>query len=368
MRISALGALVVGLSGFTPAFSQDLPAALQGLGLRESKLASRDMPGWRKPEKIVVHNLFGVDVVKPLRAAAPAVEIISAANIEEVLIEITDADAFIGTCEHSVLSAGTELRWVQTYFAGVESCTGQPLFAEPTTLLSNGQRLSSTAIGDHSIALMMSLVRGLDVFHSLQASGTWNREAVPRIYQFGEVSGKTLLVVGLGGIGTQVAKRAHGLGMRVLATRSSRREGPEFVEYVGLAHEAVELAAKADVVINAAPLTENTRHMFNVKFFAAMKPSAYFISVGRGESTVTDDLLAALKTGQIAGAGLDVTDPEPLPPEHELWTTPRVIITPHMAAMSPQSLQRIFALVGENLRRYVAGEPMLSVVNIKKGY
>ena len=163
-------------------------------------------------------------------------------------------------------------------------------------------------------------------------------------------------------------RRAHGLGMRVIATRGSRREGPDYVEYVGLSHEALELARRADVVVNAAPLTATTRGMFNAAFFEAMKPSAYFISVGRGGSTVTADLVAALRQGHIAGAGLDVVDPEPLPEGHELWGMPRVIITPHVAGRSRESLQRISALVAENLRRYVAGEPLLSVVNIQKGY
>ncbi len=121
-------------------------------------------------------------------------------------------------------------------------------------------------------------------------------------------------------------------------------------------------------MVNAAPLTASTRHMFDAGFFKAMKPNAYFISVGRGESTVTADLVAALKNGDIAGAGLDVTDPEPLPADHELWNLPRVIVTPHMAAMSPESIQRIFLLVGENVRRYATGEPLLSVVDIDRGY
>ncbi|MFB3077931.1 MAG: NAD(P)-dependent oxidoreductase [Lysobacterales bacterium] len=156
--------------------------------------------------------------------------------------------------------------------------------------------------------------------------------------------------------------------MRVLATRGSSREGPDYVEYVGLADEAIKLATQADVVVNAAPLTDATRGMFDKEFFAAMKSSAYFVSVGRGPSTVTEDLVAALRSGQIAGAGLDVVDPEPLPRSHPLWSIPRVIITPHVAAMSAETFQRILALVSENLRRYVAGEPLLSVVDIERGY
>ena len=128
------------------------------------------------------------------------------------------------------------------------------------------------------------------------------------------------------------------------------------------------LAAQADVVINTVPLTDRTRGMFDADFFAAMKPGAYYVSVGRGATTVTDDLMAALETGAIAGAGLDVTDPEPLPEGHPLYTMPRVIISPHSGWRSDKARDRLFLMVQENLRRYVAGEPMLSVVDIERGY
>ena len=223
-------------------------------------------------------------------------------------------------------------------------------------------------LAEHAIAMMMVLARGLDLYHANQIKGQWKREAGLDRAGHMELEGRTLLVVGLGGIGTQVAKRGHGLGMRVIATRNSRREGPDYVDYVGLSFELNELAAQADVVINTAPLTDQTRGIFNSAFFDAMKPEAFFISVGRGGSTVTDDLVAALTSGSIAGAGLDVTDPEPLPKGHPLWTTPRVIISPHTAGRSDKGRDRLYLMVKENLRRYVNGEPMLSVVDIERGY
>ncbi len=366
IRMSLMLAIFAGL--IAPTWGGELPPALQSLGLKEAGTASRDLPGWQIPEKVVIHNLFGGDVVTPLQAVAPAVTLVSVSDPQQLVSEVVDADVLIGICQPGILGAARNLKWMQSYFAGVEDCVDQPLFADGSVALSNGQRLGSSVLAEHSIALMMALVRGLDGFQREQASANWNMMAMPQLFQFGEVSGRTILVVGLGGIGTQVAQRAHGLGMRVLATRGSRREGPDYIEYVGLAHEAIELAAKADVVVNAAPLTDSTRGMFNAAFFKAMKPSAYFISVGRGKSTVTADLVAALKSGDIAGAGLDVTEPEPLPTDHELWTMQRVIITPHVAGMSGEAMQRVMALVVENLRRYVAGEPLLSVVDIEKGY
>jgi phosphoglycerate dehydrogenase-like enzyme len=177
-----------------------------------------------------------------------------------------------------------------------------------------------------------------------------------------------MLVVGLGGIGTEVASRAHGLNMRVIATRNSRREGPDYVEYVGLADEYVELAKRADVVVNATPLTPDTRGMFDERFFAAIKQGAYFINIGRGESVITDALVGALRRGRLGGAGLDVTDPEPLPPGHPLWSMSNVIITPHVATSSDFRSDRTITLVAENVRRYVRGDKLLSVVDLEQGY
>jgi phosphoglycerate dehydrogenase-like enzyme len=183
-----------------------------------------------------------------------------------------------------------------------------------------------------------------------------------------EVNGKTMLVVGLGGIGRQIARRAHGLGMRVMGIRNSSRSGPDYVEYVGLSDELLKLAREADVIVNITPLTKSTTGLFDRTFFKNMKPTAYFINMGRGKSVVTADLIEALNNREIAGAGVDVTDPEPLPPDHPLWDAPNIIITPHNSAPSDQMLERFWIVVRENLRRYVAGEPMLNVVDLKRGY
>jgi phosphoglycerate dehydrogenase-like enzyme len=303
-----------------------------------------------------------------LQTVAPGVRIVPVSSVDEAASLVEDAQALIGYCDEEILSAAPGLHWIQVYSSGVDHCVVNPGMHTGNKLLTNGQRIGSPALAEHAIALMMALVRGLDVFHSNQLNGAWQRNIALGSGEFMELEGRTVLIVGLGGIGTQTAKRAHGLGMRVIATRGSRREGPDYVEYVGLADEVNTLATQADVVINTAPLTDRTRGMFNAEFFAAMKPTAYFVSVGRGASTVTADLLAALENGEFAGAGLDVTDPEPLPEGHPLWAMPRVIITPHTAGRSDKSRDRLFLLVQENLRRYVAGEPMLSVVDIDRGY
>jgi len=340
---------------------------IEELGLRESATPVSEFPGWSKPQKVLV-RVDRPERLPGLQAVAPGVEIIPVSSPAEAATEAAGAQVLIGYCDEEILAAAPMLNWVQVFSSGVEHCLANPGMHQGSKLLTNGQRIGSPALAEHAIAMMMALARGLDVYHSNQLNGVWQRDIALGSGEFLDLEGRTVLIVGLGGIGTQTAKRAHGLGMRVVATRGSRREGPAYVEYVGLADEVNVLAANADVVINTAPLTERTRGMFNAEFFAAMKPTAYFISVGRGASTVTADLLAALENGEIAGAGLDVTDPEPLPEGHPLWATPRVIISPHAAGRSDRSRDRLFLLVEENLRRYVAGEPMLSVVDIERGY
>lgn len=340
---------------------------IEELGLRESDIASSELPGWNKPEKVIIRS-DSPGRLAAFQTVAPGVEIVLVETLEQAIAAVEDAQVVMGFCREELLAKASRLHWLQVYSSGVDSCIKNPSLRRDNLLLTNGQRIASPALAEHAIALMMTLVRGLDLYHGNQVKGLWTRDVGIDRREVMELEGRTVLVVGLGGIGTQTAKRAHGLGMRVVATRGSRREGPDYVDYVGLADEVLELAAEADVVINTAPLTDRTKGMFDAEFFAAMKPTAFFISVGRGASTVTKDLVTALEEGQISGAGLDVTDPEPLPENHPLWKLPRVIISPHVGARSDQSRDRLYLLVQENLRRYVAGEPMLSVVDIKRGY
>ena len=156
--------------------------------------------------------------------------------------------------------------------------------------------------------------------------------------------------------------------MRVIATRNSSRNGPDFVDYVGLSDELPKLMAEADVVVNALPLTEATTNLFNADLFARMKPTALFINVGRGGSVVSTDLVDALKSGTIAGAGLDVQDIEPMPEDHPLWDAPNLLITPHVSGFGDAGRDMFWSILRENLRRYATGDKMLSVVDIEKGY
>ncbi len=301
-----------------------------------------------------------------MQQAAPGVELVPVASVQEAVAAAPGADAIIGICHADVLEAGPDIAWVQILSAGAERCVSVPALRERRILLTNMQRVAGPVMSEHVIAMMFALGRKFPAFMAAQREGQWDRDLADE--GIWAMEDKTVLVVGLGGIGTEVARRAHALGMKVTAIRNSRREGPPYVARVGLPGELVEFAREADFVVNTAPLTDATRGMFDAAFFGAMRRGAHFINVGRGQSVVTDDLIAALRSGQVGGAGLDVTDPEPLPQGHPLWQLPNVIITPHISARSDLGNEARWAVARENLRRYVAGEPMLSVVDIEKGY
>ncbi|MCB1843551.1 MAG: D-2-hydroxyacid dehydrogenase, partial [Halioglobus sp.] len=353
----------------------DAAQLIAELNLKATATPLQERSHWR-PQRVLVMLLpaMGLDspaYIDALQAAAGDVELVldRSGSFVPDAESLQGVDGIIGFCSAPLLQRADAdtLRWIHNYSVGMDYCTGLTPQQKDTLVFSNNQRLSAPAIAEHSMAMLLSISRNLPAYHKAQLAREWNRNLAAGV-TFGELKGKTLLVAGLGGIGTEIARRAHGLGMRVIATRNSSRKGPDFVAYVGLADELTSLASEADVVVNALPLTDDTTALFNKQFFAQVKPGAIFLSVGRGRSTVTADLIAALQSGQLYGAGLDVTDPEPLPEDSPLWTMERVIITPHAAAAGSDTDARTMLIAAENLRRYVAGEPLLNVVDIERGY
>jgi phosphoglycerate dehydrogenase-like enzyme len=362
-----------GALGQTPVRCDDLcrnaTELIERFELREGAAPLRERAGWAPPKKIVVADVPLADYLRTVASGIEIVGVPGLRNYAGMAEAVVGADVLIGLCTPEIVARGTSLEWIQLLNAGADSCATIPAVAERGILVTNLQRIQGPHMAEHAIALLLALARALPVYAVEQSEGAFTRGfRETRGERPVEIEGKTLLVVGLGGIGTEVAKRAHGLGMRVLATRNSSREGPDYVEYVGLADEYRTLAQRADVVVNATPLTPATRGMFDAQFFAAMRDDAFFINIGRGESVVTADLTAALQAGTIGGAGLDVTDPEPLPPGHPLWSMRNVIITPHIATSSDFRSERTVTLVAENVRRYVRGDAVLSVVDLAAGY
>ncbi len=362
------------LSVMSAAAKDEPPAAdpkaveiVRELGLTESATALRDQKGWRAPKRIVMATSTPLGSIQ---ATTPGVEIIAVKNTEEMAAQAASADAIVGgdnvVCDERVLAAAKKVRWIAVMSAGVEECLGKTALERPGLIVTNMRAVAGPVMAEHSIALAYALARSLHVSVGRQAGEGWNRNFAGSSPQ--SLNGKTMLVAGLGGIGLEVARRAHALGMKVIATRASSKEGPDYVSYVGLSDELPTLIGQADVVVAALPLVPATTKLFDAKMFARMKKTAYFINVGRGGSVVTDDLVAALNNGTIAGAGLDVTEPEPLPKDHALWRAKNIIITPHMSAQSDLGQGTRELILREQLRRFAAGDKLLSVVDMKKGY
>jgi phosphoglycerate dehydrogenase-like enzyme len=350
----------------TPVAGAETQALVARLGLEEDAVPVRERKGWVRPKAVLVADA-SPEQLESLQAVAPGVSLLTASSAEEAARLAGQADAVLGFCTPAVIEAGRRIRWVQVFNAGVERCVAVPALRERDILLTNMQRVAGPVMAEHVLAMMFAFARGLDFYIPERLQHRWTQE-LPETSRMVTLEGKTLLVVGLGGIGSEVARRAHALGLQVDAVRASGRTGAEYVREVGLPADLLRLAARADYVVNTTPLTPETRGMFDRRFFAAMKRGAYFFNVGRGGSVDQDALIAALKEGQLGGAGLDVTDPEPLPPGSPLWTLPNVILTPHVSARSDLGEAARFAVVRENLRRYVAGERMLSVVDVARGY
>lgn len=336
------------------------------LGLQESETALRDRPGWTAPRKVLV---MGADAERLawMQEAAPDVTLVGPADRAAAVREAVDADAVIGECVADVIQAGPRIRWVQRMYAGVERCVAIPAVMERGIVLTNMQKVAGSVMAEHVLAFMFGLTRGFATYVPAQARGEWADEAVPES-RLWEVKGRTMLVVGLGGIGVETARRAHALGMTVIAIRNSGTQGPQYVAEVGLPDKLLPFAARADVIVNTLPLTTETKGLFDREVFDAAKRGALFINVGRGGTVVTDDLVAALRDGRLGGAGLDVTDPEPLPPDHALWRAPNVLITPHVAAGLEGNDVPRWLLARENLRRYAEGGKLLSEVDVRRGY
>ena len=359
--------------------------------LREGNIAMRDVPGWAPLKKVVVRDIYGPGSLGTTAArlqwlaqVAPGVDFIAVDTLQEAIDKglLFDAQAVIGIgCSPKLIAAfGPEVHWTQSSSSGVSRCfysagdasdRAHQTMVDRNILLTNQRGVNSIAIAEHALSLILALVQGVDIHIRRQDQHIWGRTSTDVVKDKNidwELDGRTLLIVGLGTIGIEIGKRAHALGMRVIGTRSSSRSGPDFVDYVGLADELNELASQADVVLGQLPLTAATEGVFDAEFFNAMKPTAYFINMGRGRHMNTDDLVVALREGKIAGAALEALEPEPLPLDHPLWDIPRVIITPHVSDYSDKHEDTVWDLYRENLRRYIAGDKLLNVVDMDKGY
>jgi phosphoglycerate dehydrogenase-like enzyme len=296
----------------------------------------------------------------------PDLEVVRAATPDAALALAADADVIYAKPTRELLAAARKVRWIQSPSAGVDFLLALPELVESEIILTNTRGAHGPSIAEHVFGLLLGLTRCLPTCLAWQARKHWGRVEGYRLPR--ELKGATMGIVGYGAIGRAVAQRAVAFEMPVLAVDTASGSGAPFCEAVWPPERLTELLARSDAVVIAAPYTRQTHHLIDAAALAAMKPDAYLIAVSRGGIIDEAALAEALRAGRLAGAGIDVAEREPLPPESPLWELPNVIITPHLAGSSPQKERRCVEILRDNLLRFARGEPLLNVVDKRLGY
>jgi phosphoglycerate dehydrogenase-like enzyme len=332
--------------------------------------------------KLVIHPPVEAARLERIAAAAGPMEVVNAADEAAAVATVPDADAFFGKITPAMLAAARRLRWVQTATASLEHYVFPALVEHPCTL-TNMRGLFSDNIADQVMGYVICFARNLHTYVRNQMSAKWapvggeaervgfatgpaQVTAIDRAHK--HLGDLTLGVVGLGAIGWEVTRRALAFSMRVVAVDPLRQAAPEGVEALWRPERLADLLGQSDFVVIAAPHTPRTEKLFRRPQFRQMKRDGYLINVGRGAIVDLADLAAALEAKEIAGAALDVFETEPLPADHPLWRFENVILTPHVAGYSPRIAERHLGLLLDNVRRFVAGEPLQNVVNKAEWY
>ena len=311
--------------------------------------------------KILVYSGLDEELCQMIRDATGENTVVFASSKDELIKEATDTEVLYGFCSEEVFPLFGKLRWVQATSAGVERQV-YPAFKNSDIILTNAAGLYASQAAEQAFALLLGLTRGINYFSHNQAEHKWRGKRLI------EINGWTLGIVGMGGFGIQMAQRGKGFNMHVIAVDAYRKDKPDFVDELMPIDKLDNLMSRADVVMIACPLTPETHHFINAEKLALMKPTAYLINVARGKIIDEQALIAALKQGQIAGAGLDVCEVEPLPADSPLWDLDNVIITPHVAGQSQHRPRLTIEFFCDNLKRYLAGEPLKNVVQKELGF
>jgi phosphoglycerate dehydrogenase-like enzyme len=336
-RLAAHALLLLGLLCPLPALAAETKkVVITGGGLNEQQLAE-------------------------FRSANPSLQIV-VANADQAMTEVREAHAIIGRITAEMVRAAPKLEWVQVSSAGVETVLF-PELKNSQVVLTNMKIVQGPEIADHAFALLLGLTRSIPTAVKQKETQTWARLPVLK-----ELRGKTAVVVGVGGIGSLVAYRAKAFGMRVIGVDIKDLPLVPYLDESVRTDRLDTVLPKADVLFICAPHTQQTEKLIRTAQFALMPKGAYFICVSRGKIYEADELASAVSSGQLSGAGIDVVDPEPLPPGHALWKLENVIITPHIAGRSDGEWARYDHIYRENFRRFANGEPLLNVVDKQAGF
>ena len=305
-----------------------------------------------------------------LQQEFPQIDIVYRNSYEGIEGELQEAEILVAwSIRPEQLAVAKELRWIHSPAAAVHQLLF-PALVDSDVVLTNARDVHGPVVAEHVIAQILALARKIPQAVRLQQQKVWGQQELwrdpprPR-----EIAGATLGLIGLGSIGRQVAQRGAALGMRVIAVREhpEKGAGPLIESVMGVARMD-DLLRQADYVVLCAPLTPETRGLINAERLAKMKPESCLINVSRGPLIDDEALVQALGNRQIGGAALDVFAREPLAPDSRFWELENLLITPHTAAVTEKLWERHYGLIRENLRRYLAGQTLLAVVDKKKGY
>ena len=312
---------------------------------------------------------FGTPYYLAIRKEHPDLDLVEAFTNETILSEIGSAEIVFGYLTAEQFAAANDLKWIQTLDAGMEGLfNALPTIVDTDVKVTNARGAGARMIGEHGVTLMLALARQLPRFWADKSDRRWDQDGALEVVEY--LGNKTCGIVGFGKSGREIGWRAKALGMNVIAVDEQPVDGDPIVEEVWGRSGLNDLLEQSDYVVVTAPYTPRNENMIGEAELALMKPSARLVVTSRGRLVEHNALVAALKSGGIAGAGLDTTIVEPLPADNELWDLPNVIITPHIAGNSEQELldERTVDIFAENLRRYVSGQPLVNTVDKELQY
>ncbi len=293
-----------------------------------------------------------------LKEALPGAEYYFTSIGEVTEEQVQQAELILGNVPPEMIQKSQRLLWLHLNSAGYDPYVKEGILGSHT-ILTTSSGAYGKAVSEHMFTMFLALMKKLHRYRDDQKQHIWGEEG--EVVSIGDA---VILILGAGDIGKHFAKQAHALGAYVIGVKRSLEECPPCMDELHVNKELKELLPRADAVVSFLPSTNESRGLFNKELFALMKKGSYFVNGGRGDLVCTEDLCDALESGHLAGAALDVTDPEPLPEDHRLWDVPNAFITPHVSGFYhlPETLRNVVAICTENVRRYHAGEPLRNVV------
>ena len=307
---------------------------------------------------------FNESFAAELKLIAPNAEITIASGKSEDSYALENAEIILGWINNDQIAKAKNLKWLQLPSAGFDECTDKSLYHNSDIRLTNARGIYGVSMAEHVLGLIISFNRNLHYYARFQTEKRWNPMKAGK-----NILGSTVGIIGLGDIGSEVAKRMHALGAVVVAVKRSPSETPEYVNELFFGEEGIDsLVKKCDYIILTLPITSKTKNVISEARLKSMKPGCFIVNVGRGMLIDQEALIKALNKGWIGGAGLDVTTPEPLPSDNPLWGMYNVLITPHASGDSAYNTEKILVIFKENLKRYIDAKPLINSIDFSAEY